>query len=378
MKTPSHIFAAATLAATSLLYFPAQAQTNTTTSTASTPFKKAHVLDPTPELLQKSEKQLWDNMRRAFTLDELEAFIRSHPDSENVPVALTRLGQSQQRSINTLQKVLDTLANNPPSTELSKAMGIADAAALQAELRSYLQTHQALLDNIQQRHRNATSKDIDMGAAQTGVYGKVNGDVPSPMFAAPMPPLPYRKGYSWSVRMLDVLTQKTTEYTRTVTQLLPYGYIELNDGASVLDMDGNIRGLLTPASADGRLEGRKRMFNGNYRQHPQSLQRGREHTFGYVITDTMNDGKVFTQQGTNASMTSVAPELIEVSAGKFDTWKVVRRSNWKVTETGNSGTFAMTGWYSPVLRRYVRWEEVSHNATGIVVRHERHELLRTD
>jgi hypothetical protein len=329
-----------------------------------------HTLNPSPELLQASENRLWENMRKAYTTDELHAFIRTHPTSEHVPTALTRLGRSEQRDINTLQHVLDILATQAPSADLSDKMGIADAQQLKSELQSYLKTRRTFLTNAQARHRAMTGKDIDMDAAKTGLYGKVLGDVPSPMFSAPMHPLPYRVGYSWTMRMEDVLTKKTTDYTRSVTQLLPYGYIEINDGKVLLDSDGNINYQITSE--------RKRSFNIHYRQHPQSLQRGREHTFGYAMTDTMSDGKVFTQKGSNASMTSIQTEDTPVPAGTFPTWRVARKADWTVLETGNSGTFTFTGWYSPELRRYVKWEEISRNAEGTVLRHERHELLRTD
>lgn len=338
-----------------------------TTAAAQSPH---HKLNPTPELLLQSESRMWENMRKAFTMDELHAFIRTHPNSEHAPEALSRLGRSEQRDINTLQRVLETLAIQAPSSELSLKMGIADAQQLKDELQNDLKIRQFTLMDIQARHRTLTGNEIDMGLAKTGLFGEVKGDVPSPMFTAPMQALPYRVGYSWTVRMQDVLAQKTTDYTRTVSQLLPYGYIEINDGRLLLNRDGDI---VYQVLAD-----RKREFNSNYRQHPQSLQRGREHTFGYIIKDTMADGKVFTQTGKNASMTPIQPETVQVPAGSFNTWRVERKSEWAVVETGNSGTFAFTGWYSPILRRYVKWEEISHNQAKQVVRHERHELLKTD
>jgi hypothetical protein len=269
-----------------------------------------------------------------------------------------------------LLQVLAQLATAPPSAELSSRMGIADAAQLNAELQTYLVTRRALLANTEQRYRALTGNDIDMGEAKLGIFGKINGDVPSPMFVRPLQPLPYRLGYSWQMRMVDVLAQKTSDYTHSVTQLLPQGYIEINGGAVVLDSDGDIRVHDTAE--------RKRSFNLHYRQHPSILRRGNEHTFGYTITDTLPDGKVFTQQGSKASMTSVAPEPVEVPAGKFDTWRIERRSNWAGVESGISGTFSQTAWYSPTLRRHVKWEDISRNAAGAVVRHERHELLKTD
>jgi hypothetical protein len=331
-------------------------------------FFAATLAAQTPEDMQKSEAQMLAIMRRAFTYDELEAFIRTHPNSEQISVILTRLGRSQQRDVIATQQALDQIAATPPSADLLKRAGLISEAQLKTELQYYLQVRLALLENTKQRHRAATGKDIDMGDALT--VSPIAGEISNAVLTAPLWPLPYRVGYSWTMRSEDVLTQKVTEYTRKVTQLLPNGYIEINNGAVVLDLNGNVRTLNTPKQ--------KRSFNLNYRQHPQSLLRGREHTFGYTITDSLSDGRVFVQQGTQGRMTSVGPDISTFPFGEHITWRVERSSQWAVAETGVSGTYTLTAWYSPELRRYVKSEEISRNAEGKVIRHERHELLKTD
>lgn len=333
-------------------------------------FFAATLAAQTSEAMKKSETQMLEIMQRGFSHDELEAFIRTHPNSEHIPAVLTRLGRSQQRDVNSTQQVLDLISATPPSAELLKRAGLTSAAQLKTEMQYYLQVRLALLENTQRRYRAATGKVIDMGDALTGNVGRIADEIPSSVLSAPLWPLPYRVGYSWTMRSEDVLTQKGTEYTRKVTQLLPNGYVEINDGGVVLDLNGNIRALNTPKQ--------KRSFNLNYRQHPQSLLRGREHTFGYTITDTLPDGRVFVQQGTQGRMTSVGPDISTFPFGEHITWRIERSSQWTIAETGLSGTYTLTAWYSPELRRYVKMEEISRNAEGKVIRHERHELLKTD
>jgi hypothetical protein len=322
------------------------------------------------ERMLQSEARMWENMRRAHTDDELHAFVRTHPLSDKVPAVLTWNARSLKRTINTLNQQLQTSLD----PALFKSLNIPLVEGFATELQATVATLQSQLNAVKAQHTTLTGKEIDMAEAETGTLRMRNGDIPSSVFRAVLAPLPYRAGYTWRMQMHNLLTQASNEYTIQVSQLLPFGHTELKVSPSastlVLDEAGNI---VTHASTE-----LTRKFNVHYRQHPQSLIRGREHTFGFTVTDTLPDSKVLTEQGSQGSMTTIAPERLLVPAGPFDTWRVERRNNWKITETGANGTFAMTAWYSPVLRRYVKWEEKSVASDGKVLRHERHELTQSD
>ena len=187
--------------------------------------------------------------------------------------------------------------------------------------------------------------------------------------SAKLPPASNSFGYTvgdrWRYQIVDKFKgEVTSNYSLQVDRIEANGDVVLNKGGSVFDPKGNAKFT--------RNAERERTYT-NYANYPTELKIGAKLDMAYEVENKFTSGNL-TKEISKGTMVVKAQERVKTPAGEFDAWVIERNIVWRIPATNSGGTFTLTGWYVPQLRRYVAWDEESRTSTGTFNRRERHEL----
>ena len=175
----------------------------------------------------------------------------------------------------------------------------------------------------------------------------------------------YTVGDSWRYQVVDKFKgEVTSNYALKVDKIETNGDVVLNKGGSVFDPKGNAKFT--------RNAERERTYT-NYFNYPPELKVGAKFDLAYEVDNKFTSGAA-NKEISKGSMVVKGQERVKTPAGEFDAWVVERSINWRIPASNSGGTFTLTGWYVPQLRRYVAWDEESRNFNGAFIRRDRHEL----
>jgi uncharacterized caspase-like protein len=172
-------------------------------------------------------------------------------------------------------------------------------------------------------------------------------------------------GDRWRYQIVDKFKgEVASNYSLQIDRIEANGDLVINKGGSIFDPRGNAKFT--------RNAERERTYT-NYFNYPPEFKVGAKFDIAYEVDNKLTSGSV-NKEISKGTMLVKGQERVKTPAGEFEAWVVERNINWRNPSSNSGGTFTLTGWYVPQLRRYVAWDEESRNSNGTFNRRERHEL----
>jgi uncharacterized caspase-like protein len=302
-------------------------------------------VDMAAERARAAEQAVWEVVKDAPQAAQVQIYLQRYPNGQYAAAArerIARLGAPPAAIPVAAAPAAAPIAATPSAAATATPAGVAVAptasnADLQADVDRRTQELLAALDN--------------------------------PSFAPPRP-APARVsqnglsiGDTWRFQVVDKFRQEVvSNYSRRVDRFEGSQTV-MNRGAIVFDAAGN---WVYSKNAE-----RERRFSASL-QVPPKLETGARSSIEYTYNDVLPDGSTRSARS-RGELRVGALETIKTPAGEFRAWRVERNEFWDFAD-GSRGQSAIVSWYEPELRTFVATDETTRNASGSVIRNERHEL----